>query len=446
MRKITLLVSAFMLTVATTVAQTWDIGTPNAGDLTATLSDGTLTISGKGAMQDFSGNWYSSDAPWYSVGSSIGKLVIEEGITSIGNYAFFGRGNTGSLIIPEGVTRIGDYAFGDISSYSPSFTGTLIIPNSVTSIGSQAFSQCHGFTGTLIIPESVETIGSQAFFGCKGFTGSITIPERVTTIGNAPFYTCSGLTAINVSASNPNYSSDNGILYNKDKTTLIQCPGGKPGAIVILESVKIIGMQAFSWCQNLTGSLTIPSGVTTIESNAFSYCTGINSVSNFAIVPQTISGGFGGLTLSNIPLYVPYESLAKYQAASIWKEFNIIGRYYTINATAGNDAHGTVNCWYNSNETATFTATPAAGYEFVNWTKNGVAESSENPYTFTVTGDVELVANFRKIETSINYTPSNTAVIVGYYSFSGVKLLQEPERGMYIVVYGDGRREKVFKR
>ena len=152
-------------------------------------SDGVLTISGKGDMYDYGD--FDSKSPWREYEDSLKELVIEPGVTAIGDYAFFEcDGFTGTLTIPEGVKTIGNGAFCDCDG----FTGTLTIPEGVTAIGDSAFDHCCGFTGTLTIPEGVTVIDSDAFHGCDGFTGTLTIPEGVTTIGNYAFYECSGLT------------------------------------------------------------------------------------------------------------------------------------------------------------------------------------------------------------------------------------------------------------
>lgn len=124
--------------------------------------NGVFTISGSGAMADYDDN-YGPVTPWFEFKEEITKLVIEEGITYIGEYAFSGCSNiTGELEIPEGVTSIGDWAFIDCAG----FTGELVLPKKITRVGTQSFYNCSGLSGSLVIPEGVETIGSLAFYGC----------------------------------------------------------------------------------------------------------------------------------------------------------------------------------------------------------------------------------------------------------------------------------------
>ena len=217
------------------------------------------------------------------------SVTILDGITSIGDYAFSNCMGLTSVTIPASVASIGGGAFlfctgltsvtildGITSIENNVFYGctgltSVTIPDSVTSIGSNAFCRCSGLT-FLTIPNNVTSIGGYAFSECSGLT-SLTIPNNVTSIGFNAFSGCTGLMEFVVSAGNANYSNDGqGILYNKDKTSLIQCPGGYEGGIVIPDSVTSIGGSAFSGCIGLT-SVTIPASVTSIGSYAFSGCT-----------------------------------------------------------------------------------------------------------------------------------------------------------------------------
>ena len=198
-----------------------DSGTCGAkgSNLTWTLdSEGVLTISGSGDMHGYG----SSDAPWYGSRSRVKSAVIAEGVTSIGESAFE---NCRSLT-------------------------SVTIPNSVTSIGWSAFFYCKSLT-SVTIPDSVTSIGDSAFASCTSLT-SVTIPDSVTSIGGGAFAWCTSLTGIWVTEGNSHYSSDaSGVLFSKDKTTLVQYPGAF-AAYAIPDSVTSIGDGAFASCTSLT--------------------------------------------------------------------------------------------------------------------------------------------------------------------------------------------------
>jgi hypothetical protein len=147
------------------------------GPLTWDISDGTLIISGEGAMPDYSGS--SPDyAPWYSYRSSITMVVIGDGVTTIGNYAFDDCYKLTSVTIPNSVTSIGKYAFFGCSGLT-----SVTIPNSVTSIGSSAFSECRSLT-SVTIPNSVTSIRDMAFRDCSGLTSVTNLNPTPQNIDN----------------------------------------------------------------------------------------------------------------------------------------------------------------------------------------------------------------------------------------------------------------------
>ena len=316
-----------------------------------------------------------------------GNLTIGNSVTSIGNSAFnYCRSFTGSLIIPNSVTSIGAYAF----YYCSGFTGNLAIGNSVTSIGNYAFANCYGFTGNLTIPNSVTTISDYAFGSCYGFTGSLTIPNSVITIGNNAFQHCSGFT---------------GSLTIPDSVTSIgyyafaNC-NGFTGNLVISNALTSIGNNAFYFCSGFTGNLTIGSSVTSIGNNAFYYCRGFTSITSLAELPPTIGSNAFYYVNHDIPVTVPCGSVAAYQNASVWNQFTIIVQVdcpsYEISATIHPEGSGFVTGTgtFEVGEICILTATLGEGYCFDNWTENGDTVSMDVSYSFIVTGDRNLVANF----------------------------------------------------
>ena len=243
----------------------------DCGDnLTWTLDTetGVLSISGTGAFSNYSS---SSNAPWYSYRSSIKTIKIGNGVTSIGDYAFYNCTSLNSVTIPDSVTSIGDYAF-----YYCYNQKSITIPDSVKNIGDYAFY--YSSLTSITIPDSVKNIGDYAFFDCDDLT-SITIGNGVTSIGAYAFNNCNSLKSITVDSANTTYSSDEyGVLYNKDKTELIKYPARNTiNTYTIPNSVTSIVECAFQPCQSLT-SITIPDSVTSIGDYAFNNCNSLKSI------------------------------------------------------------------------------------------------------------------------------------------------------------------------
>ena len=209
--------------------------------------------------------------------TSLTSVTIPDSVTSIGEFAFHNCKSLTSVTIPSSVTSIDEYAF----CYCGSLT-SVTIPDSVTSIGYGAFINCKSLT-SVTIPNSVTSIDKYAFSECTSLT-SVTIPNSVTSIGRGAFSNCAALTGIWVTEGNSHYSSDaSGVLFSKDKTTLVQCPGTL-AACTIPDSVTSIGYDAFYNCKSLT-SVTIPDSVTSIGEYAFYNCTSLTSVT----IPDSVT-------------------------------------------------------------------------------------------------------------------------------------------------------------
>jgi hypothetical protein len=165
-------------------------------------------------------------------------------------------------------------------------------------------------SGNVTIPSGVTWIFNGAFAGCRNLIG-ITIPSNVTLIGDQAFYACSNLTNITVTDDNPSYSSESGILFNKDKTELCIYPSGMGGNVIIPSSVTSIGDCAFDACVNLK-SVTIPQGVTSIGFKAFGECLSIISITIPASVTDIDGLVFSFWTSSQT---INVEGYANQQAA-----------------------------------------------------------------------------------------------------------------------------------
>ncbi len=203
--------------------------------------------------------------------TSLTSITIPEGVTYIDRDTFRNCTNLKNVTIPESVTIICQYAFIDCKSLT-----SITIPDNVTSIFIGAFSYCTSLK-SITIPDNVTSIEHDAFSYCTSLE-SITIPNSVTSIGDVAFSYCTSLKSINVGENNPNYSSVDGILFNKDKTELITYPAGKiDKSYTIPNSVKSIAESAFSGCTNLK-SITIPDSVTNIDMYAFYGCTSLSDI------------------------------------------------------------------------------------------------------------------------------------------------------------------------
>jgi hypothetical protein len=292
--------------------------------LTSVIIPNSVTAIGSGAFE----------------ATSLTNITIPSSVTNIGDGAFFGAGgltciavsaenpdyssvdgilfnksqtalieypaskSAASYVVPNGVTSIGDQAFScaDLSS--------IIIPNSVTNMGDSVFAECISLTnisvnplnpaisslngvlfdknrstllaypggeiGAGAIPKCVTTIADDAFSGCIGLT-AIIIPGSVTNIGTDAFAECPLLTDINVDPQNPAFSSLNGVLFDKNRSTLLACPGGGSGGYAVPDCVKTIGDDAFFGCSGLT-NITIPGSVTNIGTDAFVDCPSLTDI------------------------------------------------------------------------------------------------------------------------------------------------------------------------
>ena len=248
-------------------------------------SSNTLTISktgeGTGKMYDYDSN--ASGQPTWSdhYQTDVHTVIIEDGVTSIGDCAFFSCILLSSVSIPSSVTSIGNKAF-----YCCFKLTSIEIPENVVSIGSEAFEQCG--IASIVIPNSVTSIGSEAFRSCENLT-SVSIPNSMTSIEYGLFQLCSGLTSV-----------------------------------IIGDGVASIGSQAFYGCSSLT-TVMIGNSVTSIGSFVFCNCSNLTDVYCSAeVVPGTKSNAFSGSPIETASLHVPEASIDAYKTTAPWNGFGNI--------------------------------------------------------------------------------------------------------------------------
>jgi hypothetical protein len=248
------------------------------------------------------------------------SITIPESVISIGDNAFSDCFSLTNVAIPAGVTNIGAQAFENCWSVA-----SVTIPSGVTNIEYEAFASCTNLTNatlsdvegsiassafdgcaklaSITIPGTVTCIGSNAFNGCASLT-SIEIPASVTNIGEGAFENCSSMTNLAVDSQNLFYSSVNGVLFDRNRTTLLEYPGGAGGDYVISTNVNSIGSYAFCDCESLS-NVHIPNSVIAIGSYGFYGCSGLTNI----ILPDSVTsvGDFAfsfdinltGLTISD---------------------------------------------------------------------------------------------------------------------------------------------------
>ena len=259
-----------------------------------TIPDGVTVIRG---------GWYDYDSHngAFSGCTSLKEIVIPDSVTGIGESAFFGCQSLKEITIPDSVMGIGEYAFEGCTSLAE-----IVIPDSVTEIGWSAFSGCTSLS-KVKLPNSLTKIGDYAFYYCKNLTeitipdsvteiswsafegctslAEITIPDSVTSIGEYAFSGCTSLSEITVSPDNKNYSSVDGVLFNKDGSELIVYPkGNKRSTYTVPDGVTKIEYGAFCDCTSLA-EITIPGSVTEIGESAFSGCTSLKKIT----IPDSVT-------------------------------------------------------------------------------------------------------------------------------------------------------------
>jgi|GEM_PF-1165682 len=287
--------------------------------------------------------------------SNLTNLIIPNAVTTIKDYAFYDCRSLTNISIPNNVTEIGEHSFilcrnlteinvqegnqnfsslngvlfnkdqSSILAYPSAKSGVYVIPNSVKTIGNSAFSNCHANLTGITIPKTVTSIGTSAFWNCNGLV-TVTIPNSVNNIGDDAFAVCYGLTSIAVEEGNPSYITVDGVLFNKNQSTLILFPAKKnANSYSIPSTVTSIGRYAFAG-STLT-DIVIPSTVEKIGSSAFWGCRSLKKITyNRISVTDIDNYAFYDVNKTTCVLEVPIESINLYKNANNWKDFlSIVG-------------------------------------------------------------------------------------------------------------------------
>lgn len=277
--------------------------------------------------------------------SLLSNIIIPQTVTSIGNNAFQQCTSLRYLDIPSSVNTISNGAF-----YNCLNLETINLHFGLVSIGGQAFLNCVNLK-TINLPSSLKTIGQSAFESCSGLL-TVKIPSLVTSIGDEAFSLCTAVSSFDVDSLNLNYSSQDGVLFNKAKTTLMYYPHAKAGDYVLPTTITIIGDFAFNNCINLTSikisqttssigrysfnncknltSLILPSSVKTIGENAFKACKALKFITINAITPPTIYANTFTEVDKSTPINIPSSSSALYKSLNYWKDFLVFNEMQNI--------------------------------------------------------------------------------------------------------------------
>ncbi len=276
-------------------------------------SSGHLLIHGTGDMYNYCNTYeYTELPPWYDHAQNIKTVVIQWGVTSVGDYAFESHQSLSQVILPYTLISIGKYAFQSTTAletiHIPNtvttigdwafFRGGLTcveVPNSVTNMGQAVFYFCHELASATL-PKGMTTLPSQTFVGCKKLTG-FTFPKGLTTIGISAFRDCTGLVCLTVPEG----------VTTIEQTAFSGCTA--LSQITLPESLTLMEQRVFTGCTSLK-EITIPSGITKIYSYTFSGCTGLKEVRFAGDAPTYIKqmDGFLDTVFANVTATVYFPS------------------------------------------------------------------------------------------------------------------------------------------
>lgn len=293
----------------------------------ALYSGGELRITGSGRM-DYMGR---EDSPWYPHRREITSLVVEDGVTSIGSYAFYGLEKLETAEIADSVTEIGSYAFEDCAGLL-----SIEIPDSVIEVGNSAFSGCSSLADVKL-SDNLTVLPDRLFSSCTSLT-SIHIPDCVTQMGSDMFRGCTALASVTL----PNGLTTLPIRLFSECTSLV--------SVDIPDSVTEIGSSAFSGCYSLA-CVNLPEGLTILPDMLFSNCSGLTFIDipdNVAEIGDSAFYGCEGLTAITLPASVESVDTWAFDSCSNMTSVTFLGDAPEIsqNAFSGVDTSPGRFCIY----------------------------------------------------------------------------------------------------
>ena len=383
---------------------------------------------------------------------------LKEGLKIIGTGAFGDAKKVSSFKIPASVIHIGDAAFiyteslirfvvapanteylaEDDILYNKSKTElikypcknngtTYTIPNTVKIIKSVAMEGCSELTNIIFstgidsieagaflnclrieqidLPAGLKKIGNEAFASCLKLH-TVGIPASVEKIGRAPFFMSSNLQNINVAAENTQYSSENGVLFNKDKSTLITYPTGKTdNSYIVPSSVTTIEERGFAMNSSLK-QVELPASLTKINTAGFFACRRLQQIICKATTPPELGNQvFSGVNVSNVVLKVPASAVDAYKADNEWKKFKI-------------QSESTTSCNPVENSTCEIYPTHTEGTVFV------VAHNAAKAIIYNMYGQTVKTVEIEQGENSIDISeqPAGSYIVrIGENIFKIIK-------------------------
>ncbi|MCH5218787.1 MAG: leucine-rich repeat domain-containing protein [Muribaculaceae bacterium] len=312
------------------------------GKKTVTIPDGVRTIAPFSFAYaqniekvDFSDSVERIEEFAFNECKSLLEIRFSKNLKYIGQFAFGQCYGLEQLILPESVSVIGDDAF-----YHCENLKYIKVPSSLKVINRSVFECCFSLP-FVVIPEGITEIKFGAFRGCNSLA-SITLPASVSIIEVWAFANCENLERIIISSENPNYSSEGGMLLNKDKTILYSGPG--KGFVKIPDGIIHIGNEAF--IGSSVEEVSIPPSVTSISALTFIECDDLKKITCEAVTPPAIDGSYGSFltydlsTPMDLDIFVPGQSVELYKKADGWSKFK--NRIYPIPGTESASIDSTV--------------------------------------------------------------------------------------------------------